>query len=173
MKEHEERERERGERAPVFSPPLFTHDKVAPSAVQKRKKEREKSLAGAGVLEKFWFGRIRNGMRTCRRRRISDKLLQSRRKSSWRNDRRARTRGSFMLRAKGQRSRGQLLSVPLGFAEASKLIPHFSAGLNEGRRGAETQDDLQVCPSAVTVTLDEDGGTRSDWMATLKPDFFY
>lgn len=55
MKEHEERERGVFERAPVFSLPLFTHDKVAPSAMERgRKKERErKSLPGAGVLEKF------------------------------------------------------------------------------------------------------------------------
>lgn len=52
MKEHEERERGVFERAPVFSLPLFTHDKVASSAMEKEKK-KAKSLNGTGVLEKF------------------------------------------------------------------------------------------------------------------------
>lgn len=53
MKEHEERERGAFERAPVFSLPLFTHDKVASSAMGKEKKKKAKSLPGTAVLEKF------------------------------------------------------------------------------------------------------------------------
>lgn len=42
MKEHEEREGGVFERAPVFSLPLFTHDKVASSAMEKGEKKKKK-----------------------------------------------------------------------------------------------------------------------------------
>lgn len=57
MKEHEERERGGFERAAVFSLPLFTHDKVAPAATEKERKERERKVCPAlACLKSFNSG---------------------------------------------------------------------------------------------------------------------